>query len=97
MRLLGDSGFQGDKAGAARVCTPRKKPRQRPLPWRHRHANWKLTRERVPVEHALASVKRLGILRQPLRAKRSTTADLAMLIGCALHNYRIDLAAEAKN
>lgn len=97
MRLLGDSGFQGYKAGAARVCTPRKKPRERPLHWRHRHANRKLARERVPVEHALASVKRLGILRQPLRAKRSTTADLAMLIGCGLHNYRIDLAAEAKN
>jgi hypothetical protein len=97
MRLLGDSGFQGYAAGAARVCTPRKKPRERPLHWRHRDANRKLARERVPVEHALASVKRLGILRQPLRAKRATTADLAMLIGCGLHNYRIDLTAEAGN
>jgi hypothetical protein len=97
MRILGDSGFQGYEAGAARVCTPRKKPRERPLHWRHRRANRKLARERVAVEHALASVKRLGILKQPLRAKRSTTADLAMLIGCGLHNYRIGLAVEAQN
>jgi hypothetical protein len=97
MRILGDSGFQGYEAGAARVWTPRKKPRKRPLHWRHRRANRKLARVRVPVEHALASIKRLGILRQTLRAKRSTTADLAMLIGCGLHNYRIGLAAEAKN
>lgn len=92
-RVLGDSGFQGYTAGAAPVCTPHKKPRGRPLHWRHRRSNRVLARARVPVEHALASVKRLGILRQPLRAKRATTADLAMLIGCGLHNYRIDRRA----
>lgn len=95
LRVLGDSGFQGYQAGAARVCTPRKKPRERPLHYRHRRSNRELARERVPVEHALASVKRLGILRQPLRAKRRTTADAVMLIGCALHNYRLDQKATA--
>lgn len=97
MRLLGDSGFQGYKAGAARVCTPRKKPRKRPLHWQHRRANRKLAQERVAVEHTLASVKRLGILRQPLRAKRPGLADQVMLIGCALHNYRQDHQASAQN
>ncbi len=95
-RVLGDSGFQGDRAGAAEVRTPRKKPRGRPLHWRHRDANRALARARVPVEHVLASVKRLGILRQPLRAKRPATADLAMLLGCGLHNYRCARAAAAK-
>jgi len=94
-RLLGDSGFQGYAAGAAQVCTPRKKPRGRPLHYQHRRANRKLARARVPVEHALASVKRLGILRQPLRAKRRTTADAVIWIGCALHNYRLDQRALA--
>lgn len=96
-RLLGDSGFQGYEAGAARVCTPRKKPRERPPHWRHREANRKLAQERVAVEHTLASVKRLGIVRQPLRAKRRTRADEVMLIGCALHNYRLDQRALAQN
>ena len=95
MRVLGHSGFQGYQAGAGRVCTPHKKPRGRPLHWWHRQANRKLARERVPVEHALAGVKRLGILRQPLRARRKTTADEVMLIGCALHNYRLDQKAAA--
>jgi len=94
-RVLGDSGFQGYQAGAAEVRTPHKKPRGRPLHWRHKRSNRKLARERVPVEHVLASVKRLGILRQPLRAKRSATADQSMLIGCALHNYRQDQRALA--
>ena len=96
LRVLGDSGFQGYQAGAARVCTPHKKPRGRALHWRHRRANRKLARERVPVEHALAGVKRLGILRQPLRARRKSTADEVMLIGCALHNYRQDQKAAAQ-
>jgi hypothetical protein len=94
-RPLGDRGFQGDEAGAAQVCTPRKKPRGRPLHDQHRRANRKLARARVPVEHALASVKRLGILRQPLRAKRRTMAAVVILIGCALHNYRLDQKALA--
>jgi len=97
MRLLGDSGFQGYEAGAARVCTPRKKPRTRPLHWQHKKANRELARERVPVEHAFASVKRLSVLRQPLRAKRPNFADQVMLIGCALHNYRQDRKASAKH
>jgi hypothetical protein len=94
-RVLGDSGFQGYAAGAAEVRTPHKKSRGRPLHWRHKRSNRKLARARVPVEHVLASVKRLGILRQPLRAKRRTTADQVMRIGCALHNYRQDQRALA--
>ena len=97
IRLLGDSGFPGYEAGAARVCTPRKKPPGRSLHWRHRRANRQLVRERVAVEHVLASVKRLGILRQPLRARRPRTADLVMRIGCGLHNYRQDQKAVAQN
>ena len=94
-RVLGDSGFQGYQAGAAAVRTPHRKPRGRPLHWQHKRSNRKLARARVPVEHVLASVKRLGILRQPLRAKLRTTADQVMLIGCALHNYRQDQRALA--
>ena len=97
VRVLGDSGFQGYQAGAAVVSTPHKKPRGRPLHWRHRRANRELARERVPVEHTLASVKRWSILRQPLRARRKATADQVMLIGCALHNYRLEQKAAEQN
>ena len=97
VRVLADSGFQGYEAGAAPVCTPRRKPPGRPLHWRHRQANRQLARARVPVEHVLASIKRLGILRQPLRARRPTLADEVMLIGCGLHNYRQARQAAAQN
>jgi len=93
MRLLGDSGFQGFEAGAGAVCTPRKKPRGRPLHWRHRRANRKLAQIRVGVEHVIASVKRLGVLRQPLRMHRKGAADRVMMIGCGLHNFRQTQAA----
>ena len=96
-RVLGDSGFQGYAAGAAHVWTPHKKPRGRGLHWQHRRKNRKLARARVPVEHALASVKRLGILRQPLRARRAGTADTVMLVGCGLHNFRLDQRRTATN
>jgi hypothetical protein len=96
-RLLGDLGFMGLEAGEATVCTPHRKPPGRALHWRHRRANRKLARERIGVEHAIASIKRLGILRQTLRAKRKTTADLVMVLGCGLHNHRMDCRAEALN
>jgi hypothetical protein len=88
MRVLADSGLQGYRAGAATVCTPRKKPRGRPLHWQHRRANRKLAQVRVEVEHVFSSVKRLGVLRQPLRMHRPNAADRVMVIGCGLHNYR---------
>src|ERR1043165_4302509 len=80
MRLLADSGLQGYRAGAATVCTPHKKPRERPLHWQHRRANRKLAQVRVAVEHVFSSVKRLGVLRQPLRMRdlmlHSTYGDI---------------------
>lgn len=88
MRLLGDSGFQGYEAGAGTVRTPRKKPRERPLHWRHRRANRKLAQIRVGVEHVISSVKRLGVVRQPLRMHRTGAADRVMMIACGVHNFR---------
>lgn len=94
-RVLGDLGFMGLEVGEAQVCTPHRKPPRRALHWRHRLSNRKLASQRIQVEHAIASVKRLGILRQTLRAKQRKTADLAMLLGCGLHNFRVECRAKA--
>lgn len=94
-RVLGDLGFMGLEVGQAQVCTPQRKPPRRALHWRHRLSNRRLASQRIQVEHAIASVKRLGILRQTLRAKQSRTADLAMLLGCGLHNFRLKCRAKA--
>lgn len=86
--VLGDSGFEGLNAGAATLITPWKKPRGRKLHWKRRAFNRLLARERVQVEHTLASVKRLRILRDEFRNRRKGMVDEVMMIGCTLHNYR---------
>lgn len=86
--VLGDSGFAGLDAGAATLVTPWKKPKGRRLHWQRRAFNRRLARDRVRVEHTLASVKRLRILRDEFRNRRKGMVDEVMGIGCALHNYR---------
>jgi hypothetical protein len=85
---LGDSGFQGLELGPATVITPWKKPRGRKLHWKRRAFNRLLASARVRVEHTLASVKRLRILRDGFRNRSQGMADAVMVLGCALHNYR---------
>lgn len=93
--VLGDSGFEGLEAGAAAVITPWKKPKGRRLHWKRRAFNGLLSRERVKVEHTLASVKRLRILQDAFRNRRRGMVDEVMVIGCALHNYRWSWRQEA--
>ncbi len=42
------------------------------------------------MEHTLASVKRLRILRDEFRNRRKGMIDQVMEIGCTLHNYRCE-------
>ena len=86
--VLADSGFAGLDPGAATLLTPWKKPKGRKLHWQRRAFNRLLARERVRVEHTLASVKRLRILRDEFRNRRKGMVDAVMAIGCTLHNYR---------
>jgi hypothetical protein len=86
--VLADNGFAGLDPGAALLITPWKKPKGRRLHWKRRAFNRLLARERVKVEHTLASVKRLRILRDEFRNRRKGMVDAVMEIGCTLHNYR---------
>jgi len=86
--LLGDRGFEGLAAGAAGVVTPWKRRQGRRLHWRHRQFNGLLAANRIQIEHTLASVKRLRILRDEFRNRRQAMVDEVMMIGCTLHNFR---------
>ena len=86
--VLGDSGFAGLAVGRADLVTPWKRHRGCKLHWKRRRFNRLLARHRIAVEHALASVKRLRILRDEFRNRRRGMIDEVMVIGCALHNYR---------
>jgi hypothetical protein len=93
--VLADSGFAGLNPGAATLITPWKKPKGRRLHWKRRAFNRMLSRERVAVEHTLASVKRLRVLRDEFRNRRKGMVDEVMMIGCTLHNYRWSCRQEA--
>ncbi len=41
------------------------------------------------VEHSLAGVKRVRVLKDTLRNYRTNFSDLAMELGCSLHNLRV--------
>ena len=59
LRVLGDSGFQGlqkDLPGAD-VATPERKPRGGELTKKQKRHNKRLSKERVRVENAIASIK----------------------------------------
>ena len=86
--LLGDSGFAGLDAGEADLITPWKKPPGRRLHWKRRKFNRLLSGERIQVEHTFASIKRLRILREEFRNRRTGMVDAVMEFGCTLHNYR---------
>ena len=86
--LLADSGFEGLAAGAAGVVTPWTRRNGRRLHRKRRDFNRLLARVRVEVEHTLASVKRLRILRDEFRNRRAGMVDQVMAIGCTLHNFR---------
>jgi hypothetical protein len=86
--LLGDSGFEGLEPGQAKVATPWKRPKGGRLHWTRRDFNRQLAGHRIAVEHTLASVKRLRILRDEFRNRRKGMVDEVMAIGCTLHNFR---------
>ncbi len=90
IHLLGDSGFEGLEAGDAGVITPWTRRNRGNLHWRHRRFNRLLATNRIPVEHTMASVKRLRILRDEFRNRRPGMVDEVMAIGCTLHNFRCD-------
>lgn len=93
--LLGDSGFEGLEAGQAGVVTPWKRRKGHSLHWKRRQFNRLLARHRIAVEHTLASVKRLRILRDEFRNRRKGMVDEVMVIGCTLHNFRCEIRQRA--
>lgn len=68
---------------------PHKKPRGKELTDVQKAQNSDKSRIRVRVEHAISSVKRLFILKNQLRVKNYKQHDHLMLLGVALHNFRI--------
>jgi DDE superfamily endonuclease len=90
--LLQDLGFQGVVLHEVHVTQPHKKPRGKPLSDEQKAENRELAHRRVRIEHIIASVKRLRILKEPIRLWKAGVRDLVIAIGAALHNFRVRVA-----
>ena len=67
-----------------------KKPPKQELTAKEKARNRKISRLRVKVEHAIAGIKRLRIVKDVLRNTKDDFSDLVMVVACGLHNFRID-------
>jgi hypothetical protein len=67
-----------------------KKPRKKELTVKEKERNRKMSKVRVKVEHAISGVKRSRLVKDVLRNTKGDFSDLVMVIGCSLHNLRVD-------
>ncbi|MBI1917782.1 MAG: hypothetical protein HYS12_24065 [Planctomycetes bacterium] len=74
----------------SRPARRKKKPRGRELTTAEKHANRKLARLRVRVEHAIAGVKRSRIVKDVFRNKKPELSDVSMEVACGLHHLRVN-------
>jgi hypothetical protein len=88
--LLLDLGFMGYEPEGAQTLLPIKKQRQAELPAMDKLYNRLLASVRVKVEHVMAGVKRIRIVKDKIRLHGEQIRDAVMLMACGLHNLRID-------
>lgn len=82
--LLLDLGFVGYEPKGAQVCLPFKKPRGKELSDYEKLYNRLLASIRVKVEHVMAGVKRIRIVKDRIRLHGDKLRDQVMLIACGL-------------
>ncbi|MGV3589346.1 MAG: transposase family protein [Adhaeribacter sp.] len=87
--LLLDLGFVGYEPEGAQKLLPVKKPPLGELTAVDKGYNRLLASVRVKVEHVMAGVKRIRIVKDKIRLHGEQIRDLVMLIACGLHNLRI--------
>lgn len=86
--LIEDLGYQGYDLDNICVLIPHKKPKNKELTKQQKQENTDLSQVRVPVEHVMAGVKRLNIVKEKVRLRSQNVRDQVMLIACGLHNLR---------
>lgn len=94
-----DTGFQGYKPEGQDIVVvmPVKKPRKKKgdpdsgkLTEEQKESNRKISSKRVKVEHSIGGLKRIRILKEKIRHRKSELREQIFIIGCGLHNFRLN-------
>ena len=92
--LVEDLAYQGYEPDNISVLIPHKKPKNGELTEQQKQENTDLSQIRVPVEHVMAGVKRLNIVKEKVRLRFHDVRDQLMLTACGLHNLRTVLKTQ---
>jgi IS5 family transposase len=84
-----DSGYQGLQREHPNTAMPVKKSKHHPLTKEQKRANRQQSRERIPVENVIGSLKRFRILAERYRCRRRRFGLRLNLIA-GLYNWEID-------
>ncbi len=88
--LFKDTGFQGYEPPGVETYQPKKKPKGGELTAREKESNSLISAIRIVIEHIISGIKRCHIVKDIFRNTKEDFDDLAMLIACALHNFRVE-------
>lgn len=86
--LVEDLGYQGYEPDKVSVLIPHKKPKKGKLTKQQQQDNTDISQIRVPVEHVMAGIKRVNIVKEKVRLRIENVRDRVMVIACGLHNLR---------
>lgn len=84
-----DTGFAGVLKQHHNTLIPKKATKSKPLTKEDRAENKVISSFRVVVEHAIAGIKRFGVVAQTLRNRRAYFDDLVMEISCGMWNLHL--------
>jgi hypothetical protein len=70
------------------IHQPKKKPKGEKLTLGDKIINRIISRTRVGVEHVIAGIKRLHIVKNVFRNTQDNYNDQVMELACGLHNFR---------
>lgn len=84
-----DTGFLGVLKQHKNTLIPKKATKGKPLTQEDRAENKVISSFRVVVEHAIAGVKRFGVVSQALRNRKAFFDDLVMELSCGMWNFHL--------
>jgi len=87
--LYQDTGFQGFTVSGVNIHQSKKKPKGKNLTTGDTIMNRIISRTRVGVEHVIAGIKRLHIVKAVFRNVQDNHEDDVIFLACGLHNFRM--------